>query len=109
VGKTEYRLRQIDLDNNYYYSSVITTDQGNPAQKPEVYGAHDYIVISLPSLSNTSLYDALVYDTQGRVIQRRHLAMAGTYTITDLSTQHLYHVALQAPDGSKLTKAIYLY
>lgn len=106
AGRTEYRLRQIDLDNKYVYSSVVTTDQGNPAQQPEIYGAHDHIVISLPS---TSSYDALVYDTQGRVIQRRHLTMAGAYTLTNLSTQHLYYVSLQASDGSKKTKAVYLY
>jgi len=72
-----------------------------------MYGAHDHIVITLPS--STSSYDALVYDTQGRVIQSRHLPMAGTYTITALSTQHLYYITLQALDGSKQTKAIYLY
>jgi len=107
AGKTEYRIRQIDLDNRYIYSSVVTTNQGDPAKQAEMYGAHDHIVITLPS--STSSYDALVYDTQGRVIQSRHLPMAGTYTITALSTQHLYYITLQALDGSKQTKAIYLY
>jgi len=106
AGRTQYRLRQIDLDNKYVYSSVVTTDQGRPTQQPEMYGAHDRIVISLSAAAS---YDALVYDTQGRVIQQRHFITAGTYTIANLSTQHVYYVTLQAPDGSRQTKTIYLY
>ena len=45
AGQTQYRLRQIDLDNKYIYSSVVTTDQGAPAHRPEIYGAHDHIIL----------------------------------------------------------------
>jgi len=79
AGKTQYKLRQTDLDNKYAYSSTGTS------------------------------YDALVYDTQGRVLQHRHFTTAGTYMISSLTTQHIYYVSLQTQDGSRQAKAIYLY
>ncbi len=100
VGKTSYRLKQIDRDGKFEYSNVVEvtvsgiTSFGLDQNYPNPFNPTTTISYQLSSNSFTTLK---VYDAIGREVASlvNEMKEAGTYSATF--------------DGSKLSSGIYFY
>ncbi len=98
-GNYFYRLKQIDLDGNYSYSSEVKVFVG---QKPQVYDVKNFpnpfnpmttIRYELPEDGNVKLE---IYDITGQLVQK---------LVDEYKTAGVYQVQF---DGSKLASGIYI-
>lgn len=92
IGKNYYRIKQIDLDDRFSYSSTIVIDVKNETTRISVYPnpAQHFIIISFNS---TALKTSLkLFNQQGQLVQQ--LALQGT-------------LQQQKVDVSKLSAGVY--
>ncbi|MDO6432834.1 hypothetical protein Q4E93_19660 [Flavitalea sp. BT771] len=99
--EVRYRLRQIDLDGKYDYSSIATALVNGVSRLPLIYAAGRQVIISFPSPAPARRYDVLVHDTQGKLIRRLQVPGTGSTTIDGLSAGHLYLITLNDVQGAR--------
>ena len=100
-----HRLRQVDLDGNSVYSSIVTVGIDNSPSGVRVYSAGDILNISISPSLGASGAGVTVYDTRGRAIRRERLAAPGDFRIAGLPRQSLYFVVIGPDNGAKKTSA----
>jgi len=108
-GANYYRLKQVDLDGNFAYSSAIKIDYSKFAWSVLGNGtANSWIQLQLDHKANISLK---VYSLQGQLIKviNKGTTPAGTYTVPlslGASSHGVYIVKLQVDDKQYSNKVL---
>jgi hypothetical protein len=110
VAEVTYRLRQIDLDGNAVYSSVITVGINYNPTGIRAYSSGGILNISIPASSGSPGAEVTVFDTQGKKIRRERIATAGDFRISSLPGQSVYFIVVVPNNGGKRTSAeVYIW
>jgi hypothetical protein len=71
AGASYYRLKQVDIDGKYSFSSIIQIN-GTPLSEIKIYNDAEALHVLVPaSVSGTSI--AFIYDAAGRVISKQQV------------------------------------
>lgn len=109
ITRASYRLRQIDLDGNYTYSSIVTVGIKTHPSGIRAYSTGGILNISIPA-SGSPATDVTVYDTQGRIMRQERIAGPGDFKISGLPGQSVYFVVAVPGNGAKRTSTeVYIW
>jgi hypothetical protein len=116
VGKYYYRLKQIDNDGSFKYSSIVEADVNSPSvfslnqNYPNPFNPSTIISYSLPQASNVKL---IVYNAIGQPVRvlENGFKNSGTYNVTfnasELSSG-IYFCKIEAGQFSSIRKMMLL-
>lgn len=103
--KFQYRLKQIDTNNKYRYSTTINVELGNPSQFevkqnfPNPFNPSTIIEYLIPNAGNV---DVNIYDISGQLVKilENNFQNAGSYKVSWDSKNN---------DGQNVASGIYLF
>jgi alpha-glucosidase len=101
-GRVLYRLKQIDFDGNYSYSSVVSIEACNTGNKAGIFPnpTKDFFSISPEKINHGSVVQ--LYSSEGKLIKSWIVGTQNRFELRDLSPS-LYFVAV---DGTVLGRCL---
>lgn len=115
AGKNYYRLKQVDLDGKFFYSSVLNFEFNNKADwvVENIYPnpAHHFTAIKISAAAKYR-GEILVYDLQGKLVKRSGINWAAGENIINFNIEGLqrgvYQLKVTAGNLYTTTKTLFI-